>query len=356
MFVSSGRTRALAIGTVLSAAALVTVLERSARADDGVAITAEARAHFAAGVNLLKDPDSPRYEEAYSEFKAAYAASPSYKILGNLGLSAMKLERDDEAIQAYKKYLADGTDLSPSEVAQVKTDLATLKSGVVYLTVTSDPPGAKVVDVRLPVRGDRITNVYGPITGATKIGVRQGSHQVTARLDGYPDVTWEIEATAGEVAAHTFAFKKAETPVPVAAQAPGASPYEAPKVATRPVPAGVYVGVVATGLLTAGAVVTGLLALSEHSSFQTDNTGKNPSQAQSDKSTGEAMNIVNDVCIGGAVVSAVVTTVLYATRSTVMESADNVEGGKGGGVARASWNVTPLVGTNGGGLGLSGRF
>src|SRR4051812_18719060 len=76
-----------------------------------VQITPEARARFSAGVNLLKDPEAPRYEEAYREFKAAYAASPSYKILGNLGLCAMKLERDEEAIDAYERYLKEGKDL-----------------------------------------------------------------------------------------------------------------------------------------------------------------------------------------------------------------------------------------------------
>ncbi len=55
-------------------------------------INDEARNHFNAGVNLIQDPDGPRYEEAYREFKAAYAAAPSWKILGNLGIAAMKLE------------------------------------------------------------------------------------------------------------------------------------------------------------------------------------------------------------------------------------------------------------------------
>ena len=56
---------------------------------------------------MLQDPKAPRYEDAYREFKAAYAASPSYKILGNLGLCAMKIERDAEAIDAYEKYLKE---------------------------------------------------------------------------------------------------------------------------------------------------------------------------------------------------------------------------------------------------------
>src|SRR6185436_89604 len=74
-------------------------------------VSEEARMHFTAGVNLLRDPDGARYEEAYREFKAAYAASPNYKILGNLGLCAMKLERDGEAIESYSSYLTHASEL-----------------------------------------------------------------------------------------------------------------------------------------------------------------------------------------------------------------------------------------------------
>src|SRR5579885_3303968 len=98
--------------TIASGALVALILGLPApRARADVPITEEARTHFAAGVALLQDPKAPRYEEAYREFKAAYAASPSYKILGNLGLCAMKLERDEEAIVAYEKYLKEGKDL-----------------------------------------------------------------------------------------------------------------------------------------------------------------------------------------------------------------------------------------------------
>ena len=60
-----------------------------------------AKKHFQAGVDLLTDPDGARYEEALREFRAAYADSPSWKILSNLGLSAMKLERNGEAIEVH---------------------------------------------------------------------------------------------------------------------------------------------------------------------------------------------------------------------------------------------------------------
>jgi hypothetical protein len=354
---ASGRLRAVLACSCVTLSLTGPLLPRVARAADGVTVTPEARARFTAGVNLLRDPEGPRYEEAYREFKAAYEVSPSYKILGNLGLCAMKLERDAEAIDAYEKYLAEGKDLGPSEIAQVKTDLATLKTGVIYLTVTSDPPGAKIIDVRLPVRGERITNMYGPIAQPTRIGIRQGSHQITAKLDGYPDETWEVETTAGGVAAHTFTFKKVEASAPVAVVAPAPAPVApAPKpaepppmVATRPVPAGVYVGAVATGLLTAGAVVVGVLALGKHSDFQAVNTGANPTQASSDKSDGQTLNLVTDACIGGAVVAAAMTTVLYAVRPTIMESGAATAGAAG-------LRVTPLVGAGGGGLALAGRF
>jgi tetratricopeptide (TPR) repeat protein len=96
------RATSVALAVQLTAASIPLV----AFAD--VQITEEARQHFKAGVNLLNDPDGPRYEEAYREFKAAYASSPSYKILGNLGLCAMKLERDGEAIEYYDRYLQEG--------------------------------------------------------------------------------------------------------------------------------------------------------------------------------------------------------------------------------------------------------
>ena len=355
MAVLSGRWRAL----VASAFVAVTCASPSVARADGVAITPEARSHFTAGVNLLRDPDGPRYEEAYREFKVAYASSPSYKILGNLGLCAMKLERDDEAIQAYEKYVAWGKALAPSEIAQVKTDLATLKAGIVYLTMTTDPPGAKIFDSRVPVRGEKVTNVYGPVAEATRIGVRQGSHQITARIEGYPDVTWELEATVGSPLSHTFTFKKAEVAAPVAVQpaanpatpAPAPAVAEAPRVTKRPAPAGVYIGAIATGLLTTGAVVTGLAALGKHSDFQSENNGTMSAQAQSDKNAGETLNIINDVCVGGAVAGAVLTVVLYAARPTITESA-----GSAGSAGHASWRVTPLVGRGSGGVGVDGQF
>jgi hypothetical protein len=185
------------------------------------AITEEARAHFSAGVSFLQDPDGARYEDAYREFSAAYAASPSWKILGNLGLSAMKLERDGEAIDAFTKYLAQGgKELERDERAQVERDLKTLQASVVYLTLNVAPAGASVTDERVPGSGSTIVNRYGPLGASTRLGVRPGHHRLTVELAGYEKATWELDALAKQEQNHTFTLQ-ASAP---AAVAPVAAP------------------------------------------------------------------------------------------------------------------------------------
>ncbi len=194
--------------SLLLATLLATLAPRAHAAD--VPINDEARAHFNAGVNLLQDPDGPRYEEAYREFKAAYAAAPSWKILGNLGIAAMKLERDGEAIEAFEKYLAEGGgQLDPDEKAQVERDLTTLASGVVRLTLSSDPPGAQLLDERFPATGNVIQNSYGPLDSSTVIGLHPGRHRITARLPGKKETVWEVELSPKQHQSYVFELEDA---------------------------------------------------------------------------------------------------------------------------------------------------
>jgi hypothetical protein len=339
-------------GSLAAVLAVTALLSVSSAYAAGPAISDEARRRFTAGVALLKDPEGPRYEEAYREFKAAYAASASYKILGNLGLCAMKLERDDEAIDAYEKYLAEGKDLPPAEQQQVRSDLATLKTGVAHVMVESDPPGARIFDERVPNRGERVLTTYGPLDQPTKLGLHQGTHEMVAKLEGYPDQSWNIDALGGQdLPAHKFAFAKpvVAAPPPVAeVPPPAAAPAPAPVVTSRPITGVVWAGVAVTGALTVATVVTGALALSKHSDYVSANTGADPSKAQSIRDTGETLNRITDVCLAGAVVAAAVTTILFVGRPT-LESPAPAQMGK-------RFDVVPTVGTGGGGLAILGRF
>jgi hypothetical protein len=274
-----------------------------------------ARMHFTAGVNLLRDPDGARYEEAYREFKAAYAASPNYKILGNLGLCAMKLERDGEAIDAYSSYLTHTSELDPTEAKQVQTDLMTLKAGVVKLTLNIDPSGATVNDVRVPVRGERVINQYGPVNGPLSIGVRAGHHIVTVRHAGLDDSVWEFDAAAGASETKKISLTKSSSGAP-APTVPSTTGNDTGVTSRRPVPGGVYVGLAITGALAVGGAITGSMALGKRSDYNSKNDGLHTAEAQALKDKGGTLNLVTDVLFGGAVVAAGITGVLYFSRPT----------------------------------------
>ncbi|MGH7269744.1 MAG: hypothetical protein ACREJ3_04875, partial [Polyangiaceae bacterium] len=237
---------------------------------------------------------------------------------------------------------------------QISSDLATLKSSVAHVTVASDPPGAEILDARVPVRGERVLNAYGPLAAPTKLGLRQGTHQITAKLASYPDQTWEVEIVGGrDLPEHKFVFTKAAVPQAAAVPQPAAvSPATAPApVYARPVPTGVWIGAAATGAFAVATVVTGVLAMGKHSDFQTANNGQDPANAQSIKDSGQTINLVSDVTLGAAVVTAGVTAALYFMRPTVEVAAGSSSASRSASVA-----VVPEVGLSRAGLSLKGEF
>jgi hypothetical protein len=274
------------------------------------AVSEEARQHFQAGVALLQDPQKPRYEEAYREFKTAYGISPSYKILANLALCSMMLERDSEAISHYEAYIAAAAkELDPLERAQVERDLLTLKVGVVKLDIKVVPKGATIIDQRIPTQGEPVTNVYGPVDDTLKIGVRQGHHVIKARLEGRDDVTWEFDAAGGMSMSHAFELKPKISPI---AAAPTVT-------TTRPITTPVIVLGVGTLGVGAAALVTGLFAIDNQNQYAKRNDGNEPQGAASLRSTGVTLNVVTDVMIGATVVGAIVTTALFLVRPSIVK-------------------------------------
>ncbi len=305
--------------------------------DTEVVITDKARSHFQAGVNLLADPDGARYEEAYGQFKAAYAESPSWKILNNFGITALKLEKDGEAIDAFQGYLQGGGDqLSPDERAQTERDLQTLQASVVTLTIQGAPQGFSLVDQRHTNRGGSIINHYKVVDGKITLRVRPGEHKISARLAGYDTETWELSATAASSHSHSFALHK---PAP-AKVGTAAHPQDSQEM-HRPVPTSVWIGAGITGAFTAGAVGVGMMALSKNSEYKDANAIGDPDTdlLYDDVKT---MNLITDVLIGGAVVSGVVTSILYFTRAEIP--------------LKTAFRFDPVVGPNIAALQLSGNF
>lgn len=289
-----------------------------AQAQSG-AISAEAKEHFRAGVDLLKDPDGARYQEAYLQFKLAYDKSKSWKVLGNLALSAMKLERDGEAVEYYETYLRDGAkDIDQSEREQVEKDVRILKSGMAKVTLKADiTTDVSVSDSRQRQSGAN-TNTYTVKGGLLALGLRAGNHTFKATANG-KSVEWVVDLTPGQQIEHTFAFtdKAVVAPPPASATAsaaPSAAP-PPPTATTTPPPsepsegsgmktAG-YVTAGVGGAMILGGVVTGLMSKSKESSVKDKCRGTVcPESAKGDYDSAKSLATITNVLLIGGVVAA----------------------------------------------------
>ena len=187
----------------------------TARAEGGAA-DEDARKHFKVGISYLQDPEGERFEEAYGEFKLAYELSQSPKVLGNMGLCAMKLERDGEAINSYTRYLREVPDIEPDERAQIERDLPALEASAVHLSIKVGPSNASLTDTRYPAQGANVRNVYTPTPGSSEIVVRSGHHVMTLSVDAQTVASWEFTAEPGSKLSHDFsvgnALAKPSTP------------------------------------------------------------------------------------------------------------------------------------------------
>jgi hypothetical protein len=194
----------------------------------------EGKRAFKAGVILLQDPDGARYEEARVQFKKAFDLTGNWKVLGNLGLCSLKLERDGEAAEAYEKYLASGgKEVDPAERTQVERDLAALKAQLVHVHVELPEPSGTIVDQREGSRGDTIGNDYRVTGVSMDLGLHPGHHVLKARLSR-GEAKWEVDLDPGGNVSHRFEQSQLAAPaapaqVPTAPSVSGAASAEEPK-------------------------------------------------------------------------------------------------------------------------------
>lgn len=261
-------------------------------------VSLEAERHFDAGVKLLDDPDGPRYAEAYSAFKAAYEASNAPVVLGNLGLCAMKIERDGEALDAYRRYLAEAKRIPPRERTQIAADIELLEARIATVVLEDLRPGMTVVDERIPVNGARIVNRYGPVQSSTlTLRVRAGDHRISVEYDRKDVWSTQRKLKAGEAVTEG---------VVLAADQPG--PDEAPSADFPMLPV-VFTGT--TVLFALVTTITGGLALERQSAFEDANDGTDPAAAAEIRDAGQALNIATDVFLGATMVSGAAATFFW---------------------------------------------
>lgn len=177
--------------------------------DDESEELATARLHFTNGVELLQSTP-PNYQDAYRQFELAHQqlvaaqSDKSWKVLGNLGLCALKLERDGEALSYYDEYLQNGGDkVDPREREAIERELLLLRGNMTKVTIESSDPSARISVRR---QGSSAPpQLYSLKGGKTDFGLRAGALTITAR-GKKGTLTWESVLSAGEAASHRFDF------------------------------------------------------------------------------------------------------------------------------------------------------
>jgi len=336
---------------------VVTTASAANASSDDVVITAKAREHFRAGVAYVDDPSGPKYEEAYREFHLALDESPTYRIHTNIGLCALNLERDGEAIASYELFLskAKPEDIPKEKRTLMERDISMLKASLVRITVKAMPSNVDLSDERHPSKGTSITNRYELKGGSLSLGIHPGHHRITATAEGFEPQTWEIEANSASTHTHDFTLKPlAQTAQPTAKSdvKPDVKPSMAvtapPENNQKKTPTLVYVGVVATGVFAIGATATGLIANSKKSDYNSTNaTGNDPTKARDLRDSFKSYALLTDIGLGAAILSAGATAIIYFTAPSSKPEAK---------FTASRWRIDPNVGPTQAGLSFSGNF
>ena len=326
----------------------VLLFNTAARADEP--ISEDAKLYFKNGVELIQSVP-PNYQDAYYQFKLAYEKSHSWKVLGNFGLCAFKLERDGEAIQYYTDYLkGGGNDVDPEERAALRRDLLVLNGNSAGVTLTSAAGDLDITDSRAGSTAP--PQSYHMDGGKLALRLRAGTHTLTA-THGNQSQRWEIAFSPGRNETHDFDFS--EKP---AAPAPAAAPVVALTPITQP-PAPALEGASpmrTAGFVTAGVgvaavvggVITGLMAKGKETDAKALCRGTVCPQSASAKfDSASSMATVSNVLFigGGALTAAGVGLIVFGGPKAEPEK-----------TARVTFRMLPAVGRDGAALWAAGSF
>lgn len=216
-----------------------------ARAQGSSATAKEASKHFQRGVALYGEAD---YRAALVEFRKAYDISPNATVLYNIGQTYYQLQNYAAALTTLERYLNEAG-AQASHRGEVEQTLEILQSRVGKVSVTTNisPCEISIDDEHLaktPMREPLLVSI--------------GHRKITAACDGRTAETRFVDIAAGDTQPVQFSF--AETTSPVGTARKTADTGAPPNWATRMW--------VATGVLGAGALVTGVLAFKASSDLK----------------------------------------------------------------------------------------
>lgn len=232
-------------------AAVVVLSTFEAGAQDGATATREAIKHFERGVALYGEAD---YRAALVEFKRAYGIAPNTAVLYNVGEAQYQLQDYAGALTTFTRYLAE---CGPSDThrAEVEGNVDVLRARVGRVSIATAPAGADVSIDDQPVGRTPLEEKVLVSVGRRKVMASLGGSVVTRYVDVAAEdnlsVTLDLSAIGGaDASASTGGLGPAR-------QGPSTSP---PPSSGSVLP---LLGWLGTGVLAAGAGISGALALKE---------------------------------------------------------------------------------------------
>lgn len=280
---------------------------------------AEAESHFKRGVAFYQEAD---YRAALVEFKRAYELSKNWRLLYNLAQAQYQAHDYAEALASFETYLREGGDKLPRQRrAEVDKEIARLRARVGRITIR-----ASVQDALVTVDDDAAGSA--PVTRYVAVGARR----ITVKKDGYIPWTQSVEVASGDdrvveaVLEPVTGVRGSPAPEPRPVAPASHFPWEAWTV---------------TGVLTVGAVTTGILALDAASKLDTakGRLDVTDTELHDDSKRVKTFGLVSDLLAVAAIGSGALS--LYLTLTIPSRSERT-----------AAVRVTPWPG----GLSASGRF
>jgi tetratricopeptide (TPR) repeat protein len=223
-----------------------------AHADDGS--VKEAGGHFTRGVSLYNEAD---YRAALVEFRKAYEIAPNVAVLYNIGQAYLQLRNYGAALTNFERYKKEAG-ANATHAQEVDKSIETLRTRVGYVRVLTNEPGAEIlVDDELVGKAPQ-----------DKLLVSIGSRKITVVKKGAAPQSRSVDVAVGDVQEVSFIFELATGNSTGTQPQPQPQPQPEKKSSVAPI-----IAWTATGLLTAGAVTTGFIALDAQSSLK-DAEGK----------------------------------------------------------------------------------
>ena len=268
-----------------------------ARAQDAAGSNPESgRNHFNSGVEYYRDGD---LKGALIEFKRAYAASPNFRVLYNLGQVSSELRDYVEAQRYFQRYLRDGGgDIDPSRRREVESSIAKLSGRIATVVVSCNLEGAEVFV-------DDVSVGRTPLDQPLKLSV--GTRRISAAISGSRRVTKVVDAGGGE----TVFVQLELAPAPAAVAATTDQPGRARETTASSKPStALWIGIGA-GALAVGAGVMGSLAAIDGAKYR-DAIHRRSTADEIDSLHSRAATkaLITDILLGATAVAATVTLVV----------------------------------------------